>query len=599
MAGPVWVEDDSIGRALAGLADSFSGKSGAYIANVRSEIAAREDQRRKLQQELLAKQREQEAADAAIAARRSRLMDIAPPTPAQTGWATGAGPIGAEVVPPGGPAPLQTYDAAIIKPQDAAAAKTFGLERESQLANYALAARNPSAFATIAKGAPEMAAQAQIALTGVPKTVDEQAKLQTQLTGQLPLTDQKSATGYAVLNADGQVVGRGVTHNFRTDASGAAINVPPGGSIVKMGEMSAEAGPLKDEGAMRATIDRGLQKVARGEPIGQPEALTIAQALSKQFPDVVRLEKDDVGNVRPVVMPEHPMGKVYGPLVDQLNRAIGGTTTAAPAAAAAFGAGAQPMQNPTVPGVTLPTTPPPEVSNIGGTAGLPATPAPTTTPEPIITPPAAGVTAQVGAPVIRGTGSELQKELFNSQFYRQYSDSMTAYNNVRDAMKSDNQSADLRAIYALAKLYDPGSVVREGELRLTQGASSLAERMAGLYNALSGSGGRLTPSQRADIMAEAYGAARQQYESMNVKNRDAADRAQRLGIDPSNVTVPMQVPEPPRPEEISSIKRGGRAGAQPLSRGATPAAPAAGATMTLDGKNYRKDPTTGKWFEVR
>lgn len=589
MAGPVWVEDDSIARALAGLSDSFSGKGGAYIANVRSQIDAREDQRRKLQLEMEREQAQMAAANAAIAAERARQMNLQPPTPAQTGWATSAGPIGTEVVPPTGPAPLQPYNAADVGKRDKEAARTFGLEREKQLATYALGARHATSMSDVAKATPELAGQAQVAEYGVPKTVDEYAKVQTQLTGKLPEVDQKTAAGYAILNADGQIVGRGVTHNFRTDASGAAIQVPPGGSVVKMGEMPAEAGPLKDEGARLSTINTGVQKVARNEAIGQPEALVMAQALSKQFPDVVKLEKDDVGNVRPVVVQEHPMAKVYGPLVDRLNVVIGG----APPAPSAFDRGAQPVPNVSVPGVALPTQPPPEVANIGGTAGVPTTPAPAAPAAPIIPPVGAAPTATAGAPVVQGTGSELQKELFNSQFYRQYSDAMVAYNNVKEALKSDNQSADLRAIYALAKLYDPGSVVREGELKLTQNASSMAERIAGIYNALTGTGARLTPSQRADIMQQAYGAATQQYESMNVKNTDAAERAQRLGIDPRNVRVPVEKPQPPSREEVSSIKRPKAPGAaQPLSRGA------AGGTQTIDGKTYRQDPS-GKWFEVR
>lgn len=558
MAGPVWVEDDSIGRALAGLSDSFSGKGGAYIANVRSEIALREEQRRKLQEQMQAAQ-EQTAAETA------RLKNMPPPTPAQTAWAKSGGPIGTEVVPAGGVTPLQVLpNASEVPARDAATARAFELERNKQIATAALGAQHATSMSDVAKGSAELAGQAQVGLYGnAPIGSPEWTKTQTQLEGKQPVLEGKNVTGYGVLDADGRLVGRGVTQNFRTDASGTAIQVPPGGTIVKMGEMSAETGPLKDSGARLATIDRGVQKVARKEVIGQPEALEIAQALAQEHKDVVKLEKNDVGTVVPVVVPEHPMAKVYAPLVDHLNAVLGGGRPAPQVSA--FDRGAPPVGNVSVPGVTLPTQPP-ETANIGGTAGVPTTPAPEPAAAAPIIPPPGQVTATPGPPVIQGTGAELQKELFNSQFYRQYSDSMTAYNNVKDAFKSDNPSADLRGIYALAKLYDPGSVVREGELKLTQGASSIAERLAGMYNSLAGKGGRLTPTQRADIMQEAYGAARLQYESMNVKNRDAADRAQRLQIDPRNVMVPLQVPEPPKAEEISAIKRGSKA--QPLSRGA-------------------------------
>lgn len=244
MAGPVWVEDDTIGRALAGLSDSLSGKTGAYIANVRSEIAAREDQRRKLQMEMEKERLQQEAATGAISAERSRQMALEPPTPGQTGWATGAGAIGTEMVPPGGPAPLQAFTPE-VRGQDVAAAKTFGLEREKQLADYALAARHASSMTDVATGAPRLAGQAQVAEYGLPTDRASVLKLQTQLKGEVPLTAEKVSANWGEVDARGQPV-PGSGGMLTSDGLDAATGRPPqprtpGGRIVKAGEAKVTA----------------------------------------------------------------------------------------------------------------------------------------------------------------------------------------------------------------------------------------------------------------------------------------------------------------------------------------------------------------------
>jgi hypothetical protein len=70
------------------------------------------------------------------------------------------------------------------------------------------------------------------------------------------------------------------------------------------------------------------------------------------------------------------------------------------------------------------------------------------------------------------------------------------------AMKAaDNKAGDLNIVYALAKTFDPGSVVREGESVMVVSATNLPGRVEGLLNYVAG-GGQLGPSQRRELLAE-------------------------------------------------------------------------------------------------
>lgn len=79
----------------------------------------------------------------------------------------------------------------------------------------------------------------------------------------------------------------------------------------------------------------------------------------------------------------------------------------------------------------------------------------------------------------------------------------TTLQNVRtaadQAMKNPTPYGDVQLIYAAVKAFDPNSVVREGEIKLFQGASSIK---TGLQAALSHafSGKTLTPDQRQNIL---------------------------------------------------------------------------------------------------
>ncbi len=113
----------------------------------------------------------------------------------------------------------------------------------------------------------------------------------------------------------------------------------------------------------------------------------------------------------------------------------------------------------------------------------------------------------------------LRKEFENRQEVKDFKATIPIY---AAALKAPNTpQGDLQIIYAVGKILDPGSVVREGELALTANATPLVQKLIGQANKQLGSGGTLTPETRRGLMEmlksrvgayrQGYDAARAQY----------------------------------------------------------------------------------------
>lgn len=117
------------------------------------------------------------------------------------------------------------------------------------------------------------------------------------------------------------------------------------------------------------------------------------------------------------------------------------------------------------------------------------------------------------------------------------------YQSMQEAAKRDTKAADLNLVYGLAKMLDPGSVVREGEMIMVNNTSSLGDKMIGLINSVNG-GQRLQPATRAALMTEAgsrYNALQGQHDQMATEFRDMAGR---YGLNPDDVTRGLIPPAP-------------------------------------------------------
>lgn len=119
----------------------------------------------------------------------------------------------------------------------------------------------------------------------------------------------------------------------------------------------------------------------------------------------------------------------------------------------------------------------------------------------------------------------MRKEFSALPEVKSYKEVVPVINSAKKA--ADNASGDISIIYAVGKVMDPNSVVREGEMNLVIKSGSPAERVLGLFNYVK-NGGRLTPAQRQNLLAEldmrarayetAYTGARKSYEGIVQRN---------------------------------------------------------------------------------
>jgi hypothetical protein len=94
----------------------------------------------------------------------------------------------------------------------------------------------------------------------------------------------------------------------------------------------------------------------------------------------------------------------------------------------------------------------------------------------------------------------IRKEIGDLPSYKTLSSALPVYNSMVKA--ADTKAGDLNMVYGLAKLFDPGSVVREGEQVLVRDTASLPDWLVGQINSLNG-GNRLLADTRKALLNEA------------------------------------------------------------------------------------------------
>lgn len=133
----------------------------------------------------------------------------------------------------------------------------------------------------------------------------------------------------------------------------------------------------------------------------------------------------------------------------------------------------------------------------------------------------------------RQQNAKLRKEFRQLQTVKDYETILPLVNSAKTA--PDTPQGDLQMIYTLAKVFDPGSVVREGELQLTKDAAPWLIKMTGEFRKQIQDKGALTPQMRKqmiDAMEQRASGYKQAYD------RDYAQYgkyATDLGISPDEV----------------------------------------------------------------
>jgi hypothetical protein len=132
----------------------------------------------------------------------------------------------------------------------------------------------------------------------------------------------------------------------------------------------------------------------------------------------------------------------------------------------------------------------------------------------------------------------LRKEFEGLPEVKNYKQAYPAFAAIKDATGRNTTQSDINIVYGLAKLYDPTSVVREGEYATVANSPNIPEKVKGYAQYLAG-GGRLSPETKKQILAEAQGRIGT-YESEAKKAKTSYEGiAKKRGMEPSSVFAGM------------------------------------------------------------
>lgn len=125
------------------------------------------------------------------------------------------------------------------------------------------------------------------------------------------------------------------------------------------------------------------------------------------------------------------------------------------------------------------------------------------------------------------TSTALRKEFEGLPEVKNYKQALPAYKGIEDAVKRNTPMSDINIVYGIAKLYDPNSVVREGEYATVANAPNIPERVKGWVQYAT-NGGKLTPEVKKQIMDEASSrmmSFQNEFEGSSARYRDIAERS--------------------------------------------------------------------------
>ena len=118
---------------------------------------------------------------------------------------------------------------------------------------------------------------------------------------------------------------------------------------------------------------------------------------------------------------------------------------------------------------------------------------------------------------------------------------------ARQAAKDTTGGSDLNLIYAMGKVMDPNSVVREGELQLAGNTGSFGDKLKGYYKSVA-AGGNLDPAIKQDLLTQIESRAASQEKLYNNTKTKYGEIASQYGLNPNElfvegITTPVAPPK--------------------------------------------------------
>lgn len=96
--------------------------------------------------------------------------------------------------------------------------------------------------------------------------------------------------------------------------------------------------------------------------------------------------------------------------------------------------------------------------------------------------------------------SNMRKEVTSLPEVKRYGEAIPVFRSIQQSLKNPNAAGDIDFIYGIAKIFDPDSVVREGELKIAQSTGSIGEQLQGWFSRLSKGEASLTQDVRERLL---------------------------------------------------------------------------------------------------
>jgi hypothetical protein len=141
--------------------------------------------------------------------------------------------------------------------------------------------------------------------------------------------------------------------------------------------------------------------------------------------------------------------------------------------------------------------------------------------------------------------ASIRQDYISDPSYKNWAQASPIWSSVTDAATRDTPQSDLNIIIGMAKLFDPGSVVRSQEGEQVQQTAGLPTEIFSAWKYLSGQpGSRLDayqPGMRKALLDEGYSRMQGYHAALKAHNDWISSIATRHGVDPRDVVETMPV----------------------------------------------------------
>lgn len=182
----------------------------------------------------------------------------------------------------------------------------------------------------------------------------------------------------------------------------------------------------------------------------------------------------------------------------------------------------------------------------------------------------------------RDFGGKLRDDFRAEPAIKSFQEALPLINAARDAVQRNTPQADINLVFAVAKIFDPTSVVREGEYITVRNTQALPDQILSTIERVNG-GSRLTAETRQNLLAEADG----RYQAYRQNADQARSEYVRIGKN-GGIDAERWLPKIDFERGQPSVIRGAAGTERRQGKPETPALPKPGDVQVGgDGKAYQ------------